>query len=433
MRLLGRWQLFAYGSLGLPLAMAALPVYVHVPKLYGGVLGLELALVGAVLLGVRLFDAVQDPLLGVLADRHGPRAGRKFWIALGLPLLAAGVVGVFHPFGTGAGLAAWLAGSLILAYLGYSLTSISYHAWGAELGSTPHERTRVTAVREALALVGVLLAAAVPSWLAGARGEAGGLALFSLLFLPLLVAAAWLTFRFAPPARGHARSSGEGFLEALVVPFVNVRFRLLAAVFMLNGIAAAIPATLVLFFVQDVLRSPGLAGAYLAAYFLAGAAGMPAWLALSRRVGKKAAWMASMVLAVAAFVWAFSLGAGDSQAFFAICVLSGLALGGDLALAPSLLADVIEESEGGEARAAGAYFGVWSLLNKLNLALAAGIALPLLGFLGYQPGAEGQDTLALSVSYALVPCALKLAAAALLAGSFPRSGELRAEAGVSCR
>ncbi len=427
---LSRGQLLAYGALGLPLAMAALPVYVHVPKLYGGVLGLELALVGAVLLGVRLLDAVQDPLLGVLADRHGLRGGRRLWIALGVPLLAIGLVGVFHPVGSGYALAGWLAGSLVVAYLGYSLATINYHAWGAELGTVPHERTRVTAAREGLALIGVLLAAAIPAWLASGQGEAEGLSRFSLLFLPLLVVASWVTLRYAPPAPGHQRIHGHGFLRALGAPLSNQPFRLLAAVFLLNGIAAAIPATLVLFFVQDVLLSPKLAGAYLVIYFLAGAAGMPGWLALSARIGKKAAWIASMLLAVAAFVWAFSLGAGDSLAFFVICALSGLALGGDLALAPSLLADVIDEKEGPNSRTAGAYFGVWSLLNKLNLALAAGIALPLLGFLGYQPGAAGQGTFALSVSYALLPCALKLAAAALLAGATLQGGAVRAGAQV---
>ena len=56
--------LLAYGVLGFPLAFAALPLYVHVPRLYAESVGLSLALVGAVLLGARLLDAVVDPLIG---------------------------------------------------------------------------------------------------------------------------------------------------------------------------------------------------------------------------------------------------------------------------------------------------------------------------------------------------------------------------------
>ena len=66
---LGAGQLIAYGLFGLPLAMAALPLYVHLPKFYGDELGMSLALVGGILLGARLLDALQDPLLGYLSDR----------------------------------------------------------------------------------------------------------------------------------------------------------------------------------------------------------------------------------------------------------------------------------------------------------------------------------------------------------------------------
>jgi Na+/melibiose symporter-like transporter len=62
-------------------------------------------------------------------------------------------------------------------------------------------------------------------------------------------------------------------------------------------------------------------------------------------------------------------------------------------------------------RSTGAYFGVWTLATKLNLALAAGIALPLLDALGYAPGSrDGDATVALAIVYAAVPCLLKLAA-----------------------
>ena len=164
-----------------------------------------------------------------------------------------------------------------------------------------------------------------------------------------------------------------------------------------------------------------LAGPFLAIYFLAGAVSLPFWVGAARRGGKARAWLGGMLAAVLAFVCAFLLGPGDALAFGAICVLSGLALGADLALPPALLADVIHE-RAEEARA-GAYFGLWNFATKLNLALAAGLALPLLAWLGYQPGAA--PTVApLYYVYCLVPCALKLAAAALLWREFGRSPEI---------
>jgi Na+/melibiose symporter-like transporter len=97
-----------------------------------------------------------------------------------------------------------------------------------------------------------------------------------------------------------------------------------------------------------------------------------------------------------------------------VCVLSGLAFGADLALPASLLADVIDDDEDREGRPDGVYFGMWHLLEKLALALAAGIALPLLQWLDYSPGVPAETGSALSVVYALVPCVIKLAAALLL-------------------
>ena len=140
---------------------------------------------------------------------------------------------------------------------------------------------------------------------------------------------------------------------------------------------------------------------------------MPAWVAVSRRTGKKNAWLLGMLMAVAAFVWAFALGPGDVLAFSVVCMLSGIAYGAELALPPSILADLVDRG-GNEPGGNGAYFGLWQMIEKLNLAAAAGIALPLLAFLGYQPGSSGTAVLALSATYALVPCAIKLLGGAVL-------------------
>ena len=67
-------RVLSYGLLGLPLAFAALPIYVHVPRFYADIAGMELAVLGTILLGARLLDAGIDPWLGWLADRLPRRA-----------------------------------------------------------------------------------------------------------------------------------------------------------------------------------------------------------------------------------------------------------------------------------------------------------------------------------------------------------------------
>lgn len=184
---------------------------------------------------------------------------------------------------------------------------------------------------------------------------------------------------------------------------------------MFNGTASAIPATLVLFFVNDKLQAPaGSEGGFLALYFLAAAAAMPGWLMAVRRVGLARTWLAGMLLSIAAFGSAAWLGAGDTLAFYGVCAASGLALGADLSVPTALLARLIARN-GHQGRYEGAYLGWWNWGAKLNLALAAGLALPLLSLLGYTPGIPNTQGLqALGLSYAVLPCALKVVAAMLL-------------------
>ena len=260
-------------------------------------------------------------------------------------------------------------------------------------------------------MIGVVTASALSvAWGAGTM-----LGVFALALL-----AGWLALWQAPrppfsaaPQEGH--EGREPRYRQLWQPLTQAPFRRLLAVFLCNGIASAIPAALMLFFAQDRLQatSPQIA-LFLVLYFVSGALSMPGWLRVVRRFGLERAWLAGMLLAVACFGWAAALQGGQVAAFAVICVLSGAALGADLAVPGALLALLIERS-GAQGTNDGAYLGWWNLATKLNLALAAGATLPLLQWLGYMPGS--QDPLALqrlAWIYALLPCALKLMAAWLL-------------------
>ncbi|MFN4063347.1 MFS transporter [Azoarcus communis] len=409
-----RGATLAYGALGLPLAFAALPIYVHVPRLYADALGLSLATVGLVLLAARIVDALTDPMIGWVSDRAcALPAGRVSLIALALPVLGLGMIGLLAP-PDGAG-ALWLALSVTVVSLAYSVATIAYNAWGAEVAPDPVSRTQVVVSREGFALAGVILAAGLPGLLVGNDSEADGLARMAWIFLPILLLFATWTLLLAP--RAPKSSPGRGsVLRGLAEALGCLSFRRLLLVFAANGIAAAIPSATVLFFVADVLQAPQLAGLFLMIYFLSAACSLPLWARLSRHLGKLRTWCLGMVLAMAVFVWAGLLGAGEFAAFGVICLLSGMALGADLSMPPSLLADLLAREStraDGEARA-GAWFGWWNFVTKANLALAAGLALPLLGWLGYAPGARSPDALlALAGVYALVPVLLKVIALAL--------------------
>jgi len=400
--------LAAYALLSIPLTMTALPVNILLPDFYAGRTGLALTTIGLVLLATRLFDAISDPLLGAWVDRQRARNSYLTPIFVASVPLAGGFVLLFNPPGvSGMAGVAWLGVTLVAAYLGYSLASVAYQAWGAELAHDDAGRARVTGVREGAGLVGVLLGGSVPV-LVGMRALAA-------LFIVILAAALVVLWRFAPKPQGSARvTPASNPFVGFLVPLGTARLRWLLGVFALNAIAPAITATVFQFFVSDRLGLRDAAPWLLALYFLAGAASMPLWIRLARHLSLHVVWLSGMLAAIASFVWAYWLAPGDLAAFAAICVLSGLAFGADLALPPALLARVIDANGHQKARE-GAYFGLWNFVNKLCLALAGGVALPLLEALGYTRGARDPDALnALAIAYAVVPCALKLGAALLL-------------------
>jgi Na+/melibiose symporter-like transporter len=392
-------RILSYGLLGLPLAFAALPIYVHVPRFYAEVAGMELALLGAILLATRLLDAGIDPWLGWLADR----VPRPTMVALALLPFASGFVALLNPPAENAAL--WLIGSLTLTYVGFSAASVAYQAWGVDIGPTSGLRTRLTAAREGFGLLGVVLAAALPVLLASDLDT--GIARLSWVLPPLLLIAAATTFSRVGVGQPVPAAS-QPLWPSLRRVMADSAFRRLLGVFVANGIASALPATLFLFFVADVLQQEKASGPLLALYFVAGAASLPLWVKLSARFGRVRAWLGAIVLSIVAFAGASQLGSDDLALFAVICIASGLALGADLALPAAIAADLGERQ--GQA---GACFGVWNLVAKLNLALAAGLALPLLALLGYVPG-SGEGLASLTFAYALLPLGFKALAGLLL-------------------
>lgn len=395
----------AYGLLGLPLAFVALPLYVILPNYYAKEFGMPLAILGAILLGARLFDAVIDPLLGRLSDRLFARSATAVLQAgmLAALVLAIGFALLFFPQVTKPNaLLLWVSVMLVVTYAAYSFLSVSHQSWGAMLGGTEAERSRIVAWREALGLVGVVMASVTPV----ALGMPATLAVF---YVALIIG--WLAWaRAVQPVAKKNLAVTPG---AIWLPFKYRNFKRLLLVFMLNGTASAVPATLVLFFIQDRLQAPSsMEPLFLGGYFLAAALSIPLWLAVVKRIGLARAWFCGMLLSMAVFSWATQIDSGQTTAFLIICVLSGVALGTDLALPGALLAGVIQ-TNGDSGKAEGAYFGWWNFAIKLNLALAAGLALPLLGIFGYAPGVRSPEALtALVIAYCVLPCVLKLLASA---------------------
>ncbi len=318
--------------------------------------------------------------------------------------------------GDGAG-----AGYLLLwgsvASLGFTLAMVPYSAWGAELVSDYHGRTALSALREGATLVGTLIAIVLP-FAIGFEAPASRDWRF-WAFPSVSLCCCWEGSRscgFPSPMIGQKCASGccrPAFLAA------NRPFRRLVAAYLANGLANGIPATLFLFFVSARLDLPEMRGPLLFLYFLCAIAGVPLATVAARRWGKHRAWCLAMSAACAIFALAPLLPPGSLYGFGAITLMTGVLLGFDLALPPSIQADVIDaDTAATGAQRSGLYFAAWGLATKLALALGAGIVFPLLSAAGFDPargaGNSESSLFTLAAIYAWLPVALKLVAVALM-------------------
>lgn len=396
-----------YGLPGFALAFAALPLYLLTPALYAENIGASLAAVGFVLMLTRLTDAFADPIIGRAMDRS--QKGLWRWMAFGLMAMAISLALLVNPpvswlqslnLGPLA-LLAWMGITALAVSLANSVATLAHQSWAVAWTAAPKPQSRLVAWREAWALMGVIIAAMIA---AQRSGEA--MAMVLLAAAVIAVAASAALRQFGADTRSHSSTQPDARWAEL---FESAGFRRLLAAFSVNALANAIPATLVLFFMQDVLgASSNQSSLLLAGYFASAAASVAFWSWMANRIGIMMAWRIAMLIAASAFVWTLTLGQGDIAAFTVICLATGFALGAELVCPPVLLGMVIDAG-GHRGRLESSYFGVWNLVIKLALAAAAGLALPALALLQYMPGnaSAASNIDALQWAYAGVPFALK--------------------------
>lgn len=410
---LGRSVLTAYAAPALPLAAMYFPVYVFLSEFYADTHGLSLVAIGTVFILVRVFDAISDPMVGILSDRITTRWGRRRpWLALGTPLVGFAAWMLFVPpegvsttFFT-----LWL----FLLTLGWTVMLTPYFAWGAELTGDYAERSTVSIWRETTGLVGTILAAVLYSL--GETAEEG-MCNVAVLIVAGLPVAVILCLARVPEPRDFSRTQASIGSLWRVLTGERLFLRLLAA-FFINGAANALPAGLFLFFVGQRLGAPDLGGPLLILYFGAAVVAAPLWPWLVRRgYPKHGVWCGAMLYACLVFAAVLFLREGDIMAFVVICALSGAALGADLSLPAAMQADLVDlDTARSGSQRTGAFFALWSLAQKFALAGSGGAALILLGWIGFSasdPNSEGALH-GLSLLYALAPIVLKLAAIRLM-------------------
>lgn len=436
------WRLAAFAAPALPLAAAGVPLSIYLPPFYAQEAGLSLGLVGAIFMLSRIWDAVNDPLIGVLSDRTRTRFGRrKPWIAAGAPVFAIAALAVFAPglFGVKPG-AAWLAGWLFVFYLGWTMVQIPLLAWGGELSSQYHQRSRIQTFSHVGAALGLLTVLVLPAALDAIAARAGGAAAASLKtalmggFVVLTLApAVVLALVFAPEPQAPPAPRSRIPLRSAIAQLGRepLLVKVLASDFAVT-LGQSVRGSLFVFFVSAYMGRPDLAAGLFLLQFVFGVFAGPIWLKIGYRLGKHRTVVAGELVQAAINLGLLIVARGDLALLVGLTIAQGLAQGSGNLMLRAIVADVADKQrlETGEDRT-GLFFSVFSLAGKAGPAVAIGVALPLVAALGFQPGKPNSAHAleALKWVFALGPAAAHLVSAVLIA-RFPldeaRHREIRA-------
>jgi Na+/melibiose symporter-like transporter len=389
------------------MAFPTIPVFVLLPTFYAETVGLGLAAVGSALFALRLLDVISDPVLGYISDRIPAQYGkRKLPMAVGAILTAPALILLFSPPDDAT--IAYLYATGAALYLGWTAIQIPYLSWAAELVPDYTNRTRINGYREGAGLLGILSVGALGLILA----DLAEIQRFQTIAWITVVAGAltfYLCLRYVPQGRLSLQK------QSLTFPWKNKLFLRVLSAWFINGLANGLPAVCLPLYLTHILKADDQTeGMLLFVYFLFAVLGIPLWLKLSKTISKHHIWCLSMLMACVVFLFVPFLGEGDVIAFGIVCLLTGLALGSDLALPPAIQADCADwDKLRFKTDRLASLFSYWSMATKMALGVAVGIAFPVLDFFGLDQNSEA-GKIALIVIYAGLPVVLKTSAVALM-------------------
>jgi len=424
-------QLARFSAVAVPLAAAGLPLGVYLPAIYARDYGLSLTVIGVIFLLGRLWDAVADPVMGSLSDRTRSRYGRrKPWIAAGGVVFGLSSIFLFFPpFGVTPLL---LGIILFFFYLGWTAVQIPFQAWSGEVSGDYHQRTRIATYQTVVTSGALLLTLVLPTIADQLRpGDGhlqlslmGGLVLLSIV--PALVLT--LTALSEPPL--PPLPVGKPSLKETIRAITGepLLLRVLASDFAVT-LAQNIRAALIVFFVTFYMERPEWAGGLFLFQFVFGIFAGPIWLKIGRRYGKHRTAVAGELVQVVINLSLLLVTPDTFPLLLALTLAQGLAQGSGNLMLRAIVADVADKHrlDSGEDRT-GLYYSVFSLAGKTATAVAVGIALPLVSWLGFDPkAANSPEALnGLLLVFGLGPAIAHAFSAALIA-RFPLDEAAHAE------
>ena len=395
---------------------------IMLPAFFAEVHGFEISLIGIIIFLSKLIDIITDPLVGWLNDKNF--FPRKAYLLIGGILSGLALTQLFlkQDIDQEIFLFVWLS----ILYLGWTMFQIPYLSIGYDLEKNYFLRTKLSATREFFILLGLFCSLGIPMFFSISNEKL----LENIVFIATLFGLMGLIlFCSLIPENKRTNEKKIEFKKVIKNLKKNIYFSKIFLVLVVNNLANVFPMVLFAFFITYVLGGDDSnRQTTLFFYFLFAIMGVPFWTIISKKYGKKEVWSLSLFMSARFFLLVFFLEDGNFVFFIIFSCITGVCLGADLIIPPSIQADITDwhRSKFGED-ISGVLFSIITFLNKFAFAVVSIFVFGIMGVLDFDTDGEINTNVRLFIiiSYALAPILLKLLAAYLLVNFKLKENELQ--------
>ena len=425
----------AYGAGDLGAAITSNILVFYLSPFLTDVAGLQPGLAGISQLIGKIWDAVNDPLVGVLSDRTRSAWGRRYpWMILGA--IPFGVFFALHwivpNFSLTGAIQQWtLFGYYTLVSIAfnmfYTVVNLPYTALTPELTQDYNERTSLNSFRFAFSIGGSILSVIVFGIIIGLIPHSQqqqywvmGLVLAAFSVLPIYWCV-WGTRKRAAAVSTQRVALEEPvsmpFGQQLRIILANRPFLFVVGIYLCSWLSVQFTGAAIPYFVRSWMRPSddpqAIQQITIQAIFVVQATAMSmlfVWSAVSQKVGKKAVYFMGMTLWIVAQVFLFLLQPGQIGWMYFLAAIAGFGVSTAYLVPWSMLPDVIEldELRTGQRRE-GIFYSFMVFLQKVCLGIAVFLLLQSLGWAGYvkptdlEPLPVQPDAVLLAIRLAIGP------------------------------
>lgn len=383
---------YGLGALGKDYACAI--IYIFLMYYLTDVIGLAPAFIGVLFLVARMWDAVNDPMMGMIVDNTRSRWGKfRPWILIGTLINSVVLIAMFFkPHGLeGRMLYVYISIAYILWGMTYTIMDIPFWSMIPTLSSDKKEREQIAVIPRIFASFAWLslgsFGLSIIKFL-GNNDEGKGFLLIAMIIAVIFVLTAFLTFfNVKEQIVSNQKAPKVNLKEAFKLIYKNDQLVALIGTILMYNLVVQISSGVALYYFKYVVGNENLFSVYTGFSGVAEIVGLISFPVLSRMLRRKKVFFLACLLPVIGFGLLYLSGyiASTSHVFIAVCgVIAKLGSGLSLGISTVMLADVVDYGEFKfGSRNESVIFSVQTLLVKTASAFAGlfiGVGLQLVGY-----------------------------------------------------